>query len=72
MVQSPCVSVCRISLAKETCDGCYRTLEEIARWRDMTDAEQLEVVAAAAERRAADPSNVPVTVQKLTGNPLRD
>jgi predicted Fe-S protein YdhL (DUF1289 family) len=53
MVESPCVEVCRMDPAKEVCAGCWRTLDEIAGWRDMTDAERAAVLAAVAERRAA-------------------
>ena len=34
------------------CRGCYRTLDEIARWGQMSDAEQADVLARLAERRA--------------------
>jgi hypothetical protein len=53
MVASPCVEVCRMDPAKEVCAGCWRTLDEIAGWRDMSDAERTAVLAAVAERRAA-------------------
>jgi uncharacterized protein len=52
-VESPCVEVCRIDPAKSVCAGCWRTLDEIARWRDMSDAERTAVLAAVAERRSA-------------------
>lgn len=39
--------------AKEVCAGCWRTLDEIARWRDMSDAEKRVVLAATALRRKA-------------------
>ncbi len=58
MVKSPCVEVCRMSLAKDTCEGCYRTLEEIARWRDMSDAEREAVLSAVALRRASGAENL--------------
>lgn len=31
-VPSPCVSICRIDTATALCDGCFRTLDEIAGW----------------------------------------
>jgi predicted Fe-S protein YdhL (DUF1289 family) len=34
------------------CAGCYRTLEEIARWGEMQDAEREAVLARLAERRS--------------------
>ena len=54
MVESPCVEVCRMDPAKEVCAGCWRTLDEIARWRDMSDAERRSVLAAVATRRTPD------------------
>ena len=37
--------------AKDVCAGCWRTLDEIARWSSMTDVERIEVLAAVAVRR---------------------
>ena len=54
MVESPCVEVCRMDPAKDVCAGCWRTLDEIARWRDMSDAERRSVLAAVAARRTPD------------------
>jgi hypothetical protein len=41
------------------CRGCGRTLDEIARWGGMSDAEREAVLAALAERRS-DVAKVPV------------
>jgi hypothetical protein len=41
------------------CAGCARTLDEIARWGEMTDDERARVMARLAERRAARPSDSP-------------
>ncbi len=41
--------------AREVCAGCWRTLDEIARWGAMTDAERLAVLAAVAARREPVP-----------------
>ncbi len=35
------------------CLGCQRTLNEIARWSEMSDAERATVLAQLAERRLA-------------------
>ena len=51
-VRSPCVEVCRMDPAKAVCAGCFRTLDEIARWRDMDDPEREAVLTAIALRRA--------------------
>ena len=51
MVKSPCVEVCRMDPAEDVCVGCWRTLDEIARWRDMNDAQREVVLFALAKRR---------------------
>lgn len=50
---SPCVAICRLD-EREICVGCYRTLEEIRRWRDLGASERLAVIAFAADRRDRD------------------
>ncbi len=49
---SPCISVCRIDAASGWCEGCLRTLDEIARWGSMDDGERLFVRQAIDERRS--------------------
>lgn len=39
---SPCINVCLI--ISDVCGGCGRTLEQIARWRCMTDEERLKIM----------------------------
>jgi predicted Fe-S protein YdhL (DUF1289 family) len=51
-VPSPCISVCRMEAATGLCEGCRRTLEEIARWSSFSDAEKRAVLRAIARRRA--------------------
>jgi hypothetical protein len=52
-VPSPCISVCRIEPASGWCEGCYRTIDEIARWGLLDDDEKLGVWAELKRRRAA-------------------
>jgi hypothetical protein len=52
-VPSPCIGVCRLDAAGAACEGCLRTLEEIAGWSRMDDAAREQVWQAIA-RRAAD------------------
>ena len=49
---SPCVNVCRMDEASGLCVGCLRTLDEIARWSVLDDADKHTVWAALAQRRA--------------------
>lgn len=52
-VPSPCINVCRMDAASGLCEGCQRTLDEIAVWSQMADADKRAVWAALAHRRAA-------------------
>lgn len=36
-VPSPCVSVCRMDAASGLCEGCLRSLDEIAAWGTLDD-----------------------------------
>ena len=49
-VISPCISVCRMSPHTQLCEGCFRTLEEIAFWSGLDDAGR-RAIWAAIERR---------------------
>ena len=54
-VLSPCVGVCSLD-AEGVCEGCHRTVAEIARWSQMGDDERLrimEVVLPARESARA-------------------
>jgi predicted Fe-S protein YdhL (DUF1289 family) len=51
-VPSPCISVCRIDDASGLCIGCLRTLDEIAAWSTLDDAQKRAVWEAIAKRRA--------------------
>ncbi|MCC2674022.1 MAG: hypothetical protein K0R58_969 [Ramlibacter sp.] len=53
-VPSPCISVCRMDAATGWCEGCYRTLDEIAGWGMMAD-EDKRAVWRELVRRAEQP-----------------
>ncbi len=55
---SPCIKICVIAPATGLCSGCGRTLDEIARWGAMSEAEHARIMAALPERmkRCAAPS----------------
>ncbi len=50
-VPSPCIQVCRIDPASGLCSGCLRTLDEIARWSALPDADKLRVWRLIRQRR---------------------
>jgi len=47
---SPCIGVCVINPQHQLCDGCLRTLDEIATWWDYTPEEKYTVIAKTEER----------------------
>ncbi|RZL61046.1 MAG: DUF1289 domain-containing protein [Variovorax sp.] len=49
-VPSPCISVCRMDAARVLCEGCFRTIPEIAGWSRMTDDGKRAVWACIAQR----------------------
>ena len=52
MLPSPCISVCRMDAASGLCEGCMRTLNEIAAW-GMMDNRAKRMVWKEIEQRAA-------------------
>ena len=55
MIESPCTKVCQIDPGTGLCRGCTRTLDEIARWSQMSEAERAEVVRALPQRAQSLP-----------------
>lgn len=51
-VASPCVNVCRID-AHGLCEGCARTLDEIAGWTSMSEAKRDRLMRELPGRRAS-------------------
>ena len=50
-VASPCVNVCRVNRRKGLCEGCHRTLDEIAAWPTANDDQRRAIIAHAKARR---------------------
>jgi predicted Fe-S protein YdhL (DUF1289 family) len=51
-VPSPCIGVCRMNPATGWCDGCLRTIDEIAGWQSSDDAVKHAVWARIEARHA--------------------
>ena len=49
---SPCIGVCLIDGPSGLCAGCYRTLDEIAAWIDLPDADRRALLGRLPLRRA--------------------
>jgi len=51
-VASPCINVCRMNPGAGLCEGCCRTLDEIAGWSRMSADEKRAVLTQLPARRA--------------------
>ena len=49
-VKSPCIGICAINDMNGLCQGCYRTIDEIKGWWDMSQADQQNLLSTIAER----------------------
>ena len=49
---SPCINVCRMSPRTGLCEGCLRTIDEIAAWSRMSPDEKRSVLAQLPARGA--------------------
>lgn len=52
-IDSPCTGVCRISGTTGLCEGCFRSLDEIARWGVMGPAARRAVMEELPGRKRA-------------------
>jgi predicted Fe-S protein YdhL (DUF1289 family) len=50
-VASPCISLCVLDTSTGWCKGCYRTIDEIAAWGGLDDAQKRAVLASLPARR---------------------
>ena len=48
---SPCINICRMNADTGWCEGCQRTLDEIAHWSRASDADRRAILAAVVVRR---------------------
>jgi hypothetical protein len=54
MIESPCVKICTYEPGSGRCSGCGRTLDEIARWTQMSDEERRRIMAELPARLSKD------------------
>ena len=50
-VPSPCIQVCRMHADSGLCEGCLRTIDEIAAWSQLDDPAKRRVLALVRIRR---------------------
>ena len=52
VVPSPCVNVCRMNAQAQLCEGCQRTIGEIAAWATLDEAAKRSIWESLRRRRA--------------------
>lgn len=50
---SPCISICLMDPQSGLCQGCLRTIDEIAHWSSMGEPQKRQVLAEVAQRGEA-------------------
>ncbi len=48
---SPCIDVCQIDPLTGLCRGCFRTLDEIALWSQLSPMQRLDIMADLPHRQ---------------------
>ena len=51
MTISPCIGVCQLDGKTQRCVGCGRTIDEIASWSSLSEAERREIMARLEKSR---------------------
>lgn len=49
---SPCIGICRVDARTTFCEGCFRTIDEIAEWGALDDARRRSIWIALKQRHA--------------------
>lgn len=57
-METPCINVCVINKSTGLCEGCARSVHEIARWSSITPAERRSIMSELPARK-----KVPVPVR---------
>jgi uncharacterized protein len=52
-IETPCIRICVVHPSLRLCTGCGRSLDEIARWIDLTADERGRIAAQLPPRLAA-------------------
>lgn len=52
-MESPCVDICVMNTETGLCEGCGRTIAEIAAWASLSSAERRRIMDELGERRLA-------------------
>ena len=49
-IASPCINICELNQAN-ICTGCYRSIDEIMDWRELSNEVKEVIIEKAKERR---------------------
>lgn len=52
-VPSPCISICKMNAQTGLCEGCFRTIDEIAQWGTATEESKRQVWVEIRRRQEA-------------------
>lgn len=50
---SPCINICKMNAQTGLCEGCFRTIEEIAKWSTATEEMKRRVWVEIKRRQDA-------------------
>lgn len=51
-IQSPCIGVCSMDDTTGFCHGCYRTIDEIKAWWDLSQGDKKDLLTVLDERQS--------------------
>jgi predicted Fe-S protein YdhL (DUF1289 family) len=66
-IATPCIDVCTLDAATQTCLGCGRTVAEIQQWIGYSDAERGAIMEALPQRRARFESERVAQAARIAG-----
>ena len=53
MIKSPCIDKCQMRPNTNLCGGCFRTIDEIARWSNFTNNQKIHILKLIKKRKNA-------------------
>jgi predicted Fe-S protein YdhL (DUF1289 family) len=56
MVETPCINICTLDARWGRCLGCFRTVDESARWGGMSAAERARIMSELPGRHTTSES----------------
>lgn len=56
-IETPCIKLCQLDERTQLCIGCWRTGEEIMRWRELDDAQRRQYMVVILPARASRASS---------------